>query len=273
MKAIAESRNADAVPVFLSLLNDRAVYVDVARALAAFDDPRIPDELLKRWDNLRHGAQEAATDTLVSRRSYAAEFSKAIDDGRVDASVLTAAQVRQLLAFNDPEITHVVEQHWGVINDSSEAKSAAIASWKDKLTEESLAEADLENGAALFKKTCANCHKLYGEGEKIGPDLTGGNRANMDYLLGNVIDPSAEVPRQFTTSVIILKSGRVITGVVIGETESTVTVQTDKEQMVIAVDDIEERTRTYKSLMPDGLLDSLTPDQVRDLVAFVRQRR
>ena len=94
----------------------------------------------------------------------------------------------------------------------------------------------------------------------------------MDYLLGNVIDPSAEVPKQYTTSVIALKSGRVITGVVVGETASVLSVQTDRELMKIAVSDVDERSRTNKSLMPDGLLDALTAAQVRDLVAFVQRR-
>lgn len=269
---VARLKVPNAVSILLPLLTDRAVYVDVARALASFDDPRIPAELLKRWDGLRHGSQEAAMDTLVSRKSYAVELVKAIDDGRVDSGALTAAHVRQLVSFNDPNITKIIEAKWGVVNQSSEAKQTMIGDLKQRLTPDVLAAADLENGAALFKKSCANCHKLYGEGGKIGPDLTGANRGNMDYLLGNIVDPSGEVPKQFTVSVIALTSGRVITGVVIGETEQVITVQTDKEQMTIAVADIEERTRTTKSLMPDGLLDALTEDQRRDLIAFIQHR-
>ncbi len=271
--ALSASRDVASLPIFLSLLNDQAVYADVCAALASYDDPRIPKELLKRWNSLRHGSRDAATDTMVSRRSYAVALTGAIDDGRVDAADLTATHVRQLLSFDEPTITRIIEARWGVINDSSEAKAVAISSWKGKLMPEVLSAANIENGAALFKKTCANCHRLYGEGGKIGPDLTGGNRANMDYLLGNVIDPSAVVPRQWTTSVIALTSGRVITGVVVAETAQTIRVQTDKELMAIAVSDIDERTRTNKSLMPDGLMDPLTEAQVRDLIAFVRKRR
>ena len=271
---LAKSKDRQSIPVFLSLLNDRAVYDDICKALADFDDdPRIPKELLKRWNSLRHGAQEAAADTLCSRKSYAVEFTKAIADGRVDSGVLTATQVRQLNSFGDVSIMAIVNKHWGVINETPEAIHASIAKWKQQLNVDALANADLANGAALFKKTCANCHRLYGEGGKIGPDLTGGNRANMDYLLGNVIDPSAEVPRQYTTSVIALESGRVITGVVVGETASVLSVQTDKELMKIAVSAVDERSRSNKSLMPDGLLDPLTDAQVRDLVAFVQSRR
>jgi putative membrane-bound dehydrogenase-like protein len=271
--ALAQAEDSESIPLLLGLLNDRAVYVTVAGALAAFDDPRIPQELLSRWGGLRHGSREAAVDTLVSRQSYAEQLVAALERGQVSPDDLTASHVRQVLAFGDQRLSSVIEAKWGVINDSSEARTAAIASAKERLTADVLATADLTSGAALFKKTCANCHRLYGEGGRIGPDLTGGNRGNLDYLLGNVIDPSAEVPRQFTTSIIALTSGRVITGVVVAETDSTISIQTDKELMVIAINDIEERVRTKKSLMPDGLLDSLSEDQVRNLIAFVMQRR
>lgn len=273
IRNIARLKAPNAVPVLLPLLTDRAVYVDVAKALAAFDDPRIPKELIKRWGSLRHGSRQAAMDTLVSRKSYAVELAKAIDKGRVNGGSLTASHVRQLIAFNDSTITKTIESKWGIINESSAAKETAIANWKGKLTPEVLAKANLANGAALFKKSCAACHKLYGDGGKIGPDLTGGNRGNLDYLLGNVIDPSAEVPKQFTTSAVQLTSGRVITGVVVAETAQTLTVQTDKDTLQIAISEVEDRVRTNKSLMPDGLLDSLTEQQVTDLIAFIMKRR
>lgn len=270
---VAAVGNSKSVKVLLSLLNDRAVYVDVAKALASYDDPRVPKELLKRWKDLRHGGKEAAIDTLCSRKSYGLAFAKAIADGRVDVDNLTAVHVRQLLAFDEPEITTIVETHWGIINESSEAKAAAAANLRKALTPDVLAAANLESGAALFKKTCAACHKLYGDGGSIGPDLTGANRGNLDYLLENILDPSSVVPKQFTVSVMELKSGRVVSGVIVAETPNTLTVQTDKDQVVIALADIEERVRTTKSLMPDGLLSTLSDDQVRDLLAFVMKRR
>ena len=125
----------------------------------------------------------------------------------------------------------------------------------------------------MFRKSCGNCHRLYGEGGKIGPDLTGGNRSNLDYLLGNIIAPSDEVPRQYTTSILALESGRVVTGVVVSESATTLSVQTDKERLEIPVNDVEERTRTNLSLMPDGLLDPLSETDVRDLIFYLQQKR
>ncbi|MCR9202062.1 MAG: c-type cytochrome [Planctomycetaceae bacterium] len=273
IRSLARAASPDSVAVLLGVLNDKAVYATTAASLAAFDSPKIPQELIKRWNSLRHGAQEAAADTLCSRLAYAQQLAAAIETGKVDAGQLSASQVRQLLSFDDPEIQSIVEREWGVIGQTSAQRLAAIDGWKQRLTTAVLEKADLDSGAQLFKKSCASCHRLYGDGARIGPDLTGGNRTNMDYLLGNILAPSAEVPRQYTTSIIALTSGRVVTGVVVTETETTLSVQTDKELQQIAVADVEERTRTKLSLMPDGLLDNLTDDQVRDLIAFLRQKR
>ena len=273
IRALAAAQDNDAVPIFFNLLGDRAVADAAIRALVSFDHKDTAKRLLKQMGALRDGNRNLAIDTLASRESYALELIEAIDAGEVDSRELAASQVRQLLALGNARIQKVLESKWGVVQETPEAKLAAIERWKKELTQESLAGAKLEDGAALFKKSCATCHKLYGEGLTIGPDLTGANRSNLDYLLMNIIDPSSVVPKQFTTSVIALHNGRVITGVVVGETEKTITVQTDKEQLTVATDDIEQRRNSGKSLMPDGMIDALTPDQVRDLFAFMMFRR
>jgi putative heme-binding domain-containing protein len=181
--------------------------------------------------------------------------------------------VRQLLAFNDPQIREVLEARWGVVQETPEARLVAIEKWRGVLTPEKLAGASPERGAELFRQSCASCHKLYGEGKNIGPDLTGANRSNPEYLLLNLIDPSAVVPRQFTTSVIVLQDGRVLTGVVVSQTAQTLVVQTDREQITLARSDIEETRDTGKSLMPDGMLDKLSEEQVRDLFGFMMLRK
>ncbi|MBC7964434.1 MAG: c-type cytochrome [Fuerstia sp.] len=191
----------------------------------------------------------------------------------MDSAELTAAQVRQLTAFGNEHIKSVLEAKWGVIQETPEARIASIKKWHAELTPDTIAKADRENGAALFKKSCAACHKLYGEGKAIAPDLTGANRSNLEYMLMNIIDPSSVVPKQFTTSVIALKDGRVITGVVVSETEQTLVIQTDKEQLSVARGDVEETKNTGKSLMPDGMLDTLTSEQVRDLFGFMMPRK
>ncbi|MFN9720041.1 MAG: PVC-type heme-binding CxxCH protein, partial [Planctomycetota bacterium] len=269
IKALAQAKDAESLPMFFNLLGDRAVYGTVIPSLAGFDHPDTAKELLNRMGGFKDGNRGLAIDTMASRKAWADELVAAVEAGRIDAKELTAAQVRQLLAFNDDHIRSVLEARWGVVQETPEARKAAIEKWQKLLTKETLAKTNLDNGAELFKKNCASCHKLYGEGKTIAPDLTGANRSNLEYLLMNIIDPSSVVPRQFTTSVIALTDGRVLNGVIISETEEAVVVQTDKEQLTISRSDIEESKNTGKSLMPDGMLDKLSDEEVRDLFGFM----
>src|SRR5262245_39897103 len=93
-----------------------------------------------------------------------------------------------------------------------------MAEWKTKLTKPYQVKPDLSLGRAVFNKTCAQCHTLFGVGGKIGPDITGSNRPNLDYLLENILDPGAVIPNEYKVTVLELVNGRVVTGIVKGET-------------------------------------------------------
>jgi putative membrane-bound dehydrogenase-like protein len=271
--ALAQAKDTESIPMLFNLLGDRAVYSTVIKALAGFDHPDTAKELLNRMAGFKDGNRGLAVDTLTSRRAWADQLVAAVEAGRFDAKELTAAQVRQLLAFNDEHIRSVLESRWGVIQETPEARRIAIEKWQKTITPDSLAKTSLENGAELFRKNCASCHKLYGEGKTIGPDLTGANRSSVEYLLINILDPHAVVPKQFTTSVLVLQDGRIVTGVVVSETEQTLVVQTDREQITLAVSEVSERRNTGQSLMPDGLLDKLTEQEVLDLFGFIMFRK
>jgi len=271
--ALAQAKDNESVSMLFNLLGDRAVVDAAITALRNFDHPDTAKQLLSRMGGFKDGNRSLAIDTMAGREPYAMELIRAIEEGRFDAHELTAAQVRQLRAIGNEHIKAVLESQWGVVQETPEARLAAIEKWKKILTPETIGQANPDSGAELFKKSCANCHKLYGEGKTIAPDLTGANRSNLEYLLLNIIDPSSVVPKQFTTSVVALKDGRVITGVVVSETEQALVIQTDKEQLSVAREDVEESRNTGKSLMPDGMLDTLTEEQVRDLFGFMMPRR
>jgi putative heme-binding domain-containing protein len=125
-------------------------------------------------------------------------------------------------------------------------------------------------GRALFAKTCQQCHTLFGVGGKVGPDITGSNRTNLDYLLENILDPSAVIPKEYAATVLNLKNGRVITGIVRGETPAALTVVTQTETLTVSKDDVDERTASEVSMMPDDLVKQLSDAEVRALVAYLQ---
>jgi putative heme-binding domain-containing protein len=131
-------------------------------------------------------------------------------------------------------------------------------------------QADLANGRATYAKTCGACHQLHGEGGRIGPNLTGSNRADLEYLLANLLDPSAIVGRDYQTTIIVTDDGRSIAGLVVQETPTSVTLETPTERVTIPLDEIDTRVLSPQSLMPENQLAQLAPEAARDLVAYLR---
>jgi putative heme-binding domain-containing protein len=124
-------------------------------------------------------------------------------------------------------------------------------------------------GRAVFAKTCQQCHTLYGAGAKIGPDLTGSNRADLDYLLTNMIDPSAVIPKDYLQTVVLTVDGLVVSGIAKAEDDKSLTIQTPTNVVVIPKDEIEDRQLSNVSMMPDDQLKQFTPLQIASLLAYL----
>jgi putative heme-binding domain-containing protein len=110
---------------------------------------------------------------------------------------------------------------------------------------------------------------LFGEGAKIGPELTGAQRGNTEYILTKVLDPNAVVPHDYQVTRIVTSSGRVLLGLVKQENEKVVVLQLPTEEVRVLKSDIEQRERQKTSLMPEGLLKDLKDREVRDLLAYL----
>jgi putative heme-binding domain-containing protein len=156
------------------------------------------------------------------------------------------------------------------MHESAEGTAKEIARWKSVLTSEKLAAANPSKGRATFARTCASCHALYGEGGHIGPDLTGSNRADLDYLLVNVIDPNAVIGKDYLLTTIETKDGRTAAGIVQRQTASAVTLVNQAETVTLSRDNIKSLQQHELSLMPPGLLQGMSEGDAADLVAYLR---
>jgi putative membrane-bound dehydrogenase-like protein len=269
LETLIEARPDDLRQVCEKLLKVRFLNKTALAGLAHFDDPAVGRELSRSYKNFHPSERAAVIETLVSRPSFAAELLDQLAAGTIARADLGAAQARQIRTFNDPRMTARLAEVWGELRDSPQDKQQLIDKLKAELTAERLAKADKCRGRALFNRSCASCHRLFGSGGEIGPDLTGGNRKNLDYLLSNIVDPSAVVTKDFLMSVIALSDGRVVNGIVVGETDAAITVQTAQAKQAIAKNEIEERSPSKQSLMPDGLLQPLSPAEIADLFAYL----
>jgi putative membrane-bound dehydrogenase-like protein len=269
VELLTRRKPADLVPKLHALLADPAVRGAAVRALAAFPDDSTPAKLLAAYPKLTAAEKADVVQTLASRPKWAGELLAAVEKGNIPRADVSLPAARQILALNDDALSARLGQVWGKVGAASKDRAARIAAWKEKLGPDALKAADLSNGRAVFTRSCATCHKLFGEGSDAAPDLTGSQRSNLDYLLENVLDPNAVVPREYQVAHFALADGRVVAGVVLRETPDGVTVRTTNEVLVLPAGDIEGRKQTYQSLMPEGLFDSLKPEEVRDLVAYL----
>ena len=126
-------------------------------------------------------------------------------------------------------------------------------------------------GKLVFKENCAVCHKLFDEGESIGPELTGADRGNLDFLMTSLVDPSALVRKEYQSQTIALRDGRVLSGLVVDENDRVLTlVDSNRQKTAISRDLIEAAKPADISLMPEGMLEKLTEPQIRDLFRYLQ---
>ncbi len=262
-----KAKNLDAL--LLELLPDAAIARTALRGLAEYDHPQTATAIIGRYSAFDAAARQDALQTLSSRASWARKLIEALETKAIPRGDVTAYTARQLYSLNSEELNSRLKAAWGELRTSPAEKQQLVATFKRRFTLESIQRADRVAGRAIFQKSCANCHRIFDTGGKIGPDITGSQRTNLDYLLQTLIDPSAAVNKDYQMQVLQTIDGRTITGLVIDESKAAVTVQTVNEKLVVPVIEIEERQISPVSMMPDGLLQNLTSDQVRQLLAYL----
>ncbi len=255
-------------PILQAVLADAAMRGSAIRALAAYDDPKTPASVLAAYPALDVSEKRDAVNTLASRKGYAKELVAAVQRKVVARGDLTAATIRQLREHADKEIDSWIDSEWGTARNSPEAKLKEIAEWRKFITSSPRGEAS--RGRAVWTKTCMQCHTLYDGGGKVGPELTGANRSDLEYLLQNILDPSAVVGKDYQATTIRLKSERVVSGIIRHEDENQVTMMTENDVIIIPKKEIDARKTNEISMMPEGLLGNMRRDEAVDLFAYLQ---
>ncbi len=258
-------------PVLIELLTDPALRTLAIRSMAAFDDENLTDVLLKQYSGFAAEDKLEAVHTLAARGSSGRKLTAAIRDGRVPRQDVPAYVARLLRRVVGNSFVDV----WGSLDELSGDKEAMFAKYHALLSPESLSKANAANGRALFNKTCAACHKLHGHGGVIGPDITGANRSNLEYLLGNILTPSAIIQDAYRMQIVVTNDGRVYSGVPASEDDRLLRlrVANQTEPVTINKSQIESRDVAPVSMMPEGLLKTMSDEQVLDLVAYLQSQK
>lgn len=248
------------------LLNEANLQADAIRAVAGFDLEPLGKLLLSRYEEFSAPNKLLVVQTLSSRPKYGWLLTQAIKDNSVPKRDVPPYVARQLLRVVGSGFVEV----WGPIEQSG-IDEQAYAKYRNLLTDKAISSADAVKGRAIFQRACGSCHKMYGKGGIIGPDLTGSNRSNPEYLLFNVLNPSGEIQDDYKMVVITTRDGRNYAGNVIAENARQLTLRVvGQDAVVINKSTIQSREVTPVSMMPPGLFNTLTDAEVLDLVAYFR---
>jgi putative membrane-bound dehydrogenase-like protein len=270
LQALVSVKDEQLPPLLQKLVADSALQTEAIAGLAALPHDDTPAAVIGAYEAMASAGRQAAIAALVSRPAWAVSLLDAVAAGRMPRGDLSAFAVGRLAEAGDERVREKVAAIWGTVRATPASREAEFTKWRYELGEAAMKQADLANGRQTFAKTCGGCHQLHGEGGRIGPDLTGSNRADLEYLLANLLDPSAIVGRDYQTTIIVTDGGRSIAGIVVQETPTSVTLQTPTERVTIPLDEIETRVLSPQSLMPENQLAQLAPEAARDLVAYLR---
>ena len=267
IRGLADQQHEALAERLPALLDEPELRIAAIRAFAAFDGGWQSGLLLGRlYDSFNSDEKLAAVQTLSSRPIYGRVLTGAIKSGdipRRDVPAYVARQLHRVVGSGFLEV-------WGPITRVSSEKTAAIAKYTTILSNESIAGADPSHGEQMFNELCGVCHQMFGTGALIGPDLTGSNRTELDYLLTNIIDPSGDIQDDYRTLMVTTRDGRTYSGTVAAESDRALTLRVvGQDEVVIAQSDIQSRDLFPLSMMPEGLLDPYEDAEVRNLVAYL----
>ncbi len=268
---LGQRARPDSLPILLDHAREGDPLAPAAlRALGGYNDARVGSELIGRYPTFNPALRSAVLTVLASRPVWATTLLDAFDKKVIDPRNLTAAQALQIARLGDTSLATRLEAVWGRLpGPGSPEKIRRIAEVRGFFVEGDKGNA--ARGQPVFKEHCAVCHKLFNEGESIGPDLTGSERKNLDFLLQSLVDPSSQIRKEYQGQTIALRDGRVLGGLLADETGTTLTlIDSERRRTVLPRDQIESIRPSTTSVMPDGLLDRLPEGEVRDLIRYLQ---
>lgn len=275
-RGFSELQHPEAVEPLLRLAtakdtNEPSLQRVALQSLASYDDKRIPAQLvgsLYSRISAEHNLRSTACRTLASRKAWASVLLNEINQWRLKNKDVPADVVQQLRTYEDPEIVAATELAFGkAVAVSTPEKAAEIKRLTSLLRDWS---GDPEAGKVHFMKNCGNCHKLFGEGQPIGPPLDGYERGSLKFWLPAMIEPSLEIREGYQSYKATTIDGRLIIGMIEAQDPNTVTFRTaDTQTVILARKDLDDLRAVKTSLMPEQLLKELTDEQIKDLMAYM----
>lgn len=247
---------------------DSGLKVDAIAGLMTRNQPSTPGVLLSHYASLTHAEKQSAISVLATRQTFVEQLLAAIENGQVQRTDVSAFDLLQLRSFKDQNVQNRAAAIWA--DDAQRlSKADQIARFTKLMTPDHMEQGSASAGRLVFDRTCAKCHTLFGEGGTIAPNLTGSGRTKTDYVLRNLIEPSAEIDAAYRLTTVVTTDGRLLNGFMVQQDDNWLVFRTQDAQIRLAMKDVDELSTNNISMMPEGMLGMLTDEQVRDLLVYL----
>jgi putative heme-binding domain-containing protein len=273
LDALIAARDDGLLDVVAAILADRkgqslAFRGQILGALGKLDDNRVAEVVLARYEHMEPDLQPLAIELLTQRPAWGKQLVRAIGAKKIPAGAVNVNQVRKLLASKDAELAAQVKAIWGTVREGRNPEREKVVKDMGNFLRNNRGDARV--GALVFKNLCAQCHKIYGDGFDVGPDLTGNGRASFDQLLSNVFDPSLVIGAAYQATTVQTTKGRALTGLLVEDNARRVVLKLQGGKLeTIPRGEIDEMSVSQVSLMPEGIEKQLKPKEIADLFAFL----
>jgi putative heme-binding domain-containing protein len=277
-KTLAELGKQEAVMPMVAILKSSAapsLKRGMLQAAAKFDDKRLPEALLLGWEGQIAGdkaLREDALRVMAGRKEWAQILVSFVNDWKVPVKHFTIDIVRQLSLHKDADIDASIEKHWkGLLATGPTPEKKKEAERIKAVIKTGLGDAD--KGKLQFTARCAVCHSLFGEGGKIGPELTGYDRSNADFWLDNLFTPSLEIREGFGAYIVKTKGGQILTGLIDAQDGNGIVIKDmANNKTAVKQADIEKMEASPISLMPEGLTTGMSDADLKDFFAYLMKK-
>ena len=265
LKSLVAQKNQDLSKLLPSLLKEKELQINAIRAYGKIPNAN-SEELLVNYKEFEDQAKKAVIETLSTREDLAKKLLAALKNKIISKSEIPAYTARALNSILGDEFKEI----YGEIQKQSDSKKEIIAKYSALLDLPEASKADPILGRKVFKNVCGTCHQMYGEGGILGPDLTGSNRANREYILLNIVDPNFDVPDGYKMIILKTINNRVLAGTIAEEDEQKVVLKSVTGKEIISKNEIKDRQKLAISMMPEGILETISKNDFYALIKYLQ---
>jgi len=271
LAALVAASDRQVLPAVLKVLHanpPKELAAGVLALLGRLEQAEVADELMRMYAQLPPDLQPRVIELLTQRPVWGRAVVQALAAGQLPAAALNVNQVQRLLATGDAAIQQAIERYWGTVRTTRDPRREQVVAEMRRLLR--LSSGDPQRGREVYRRLCAQCHRLFGEGQDVGPDLTHNGRSSLDQLVSNVFDPSLVIGAAYQARTVLTTDGRILTGLLVEDSPQRVVLKLQGGKLeTIPREDVEQLRVSELSLMPEGLEKQLQPQEIADLFAFL----